>query len=59
MNKKKVSRYGTKNIWHHLKDQSGFYKLSENEVLKVTYHCYRFCGSTVTKRHIEFLVAAM
>ena len=41
------------------RDQRGFYKLNKNEVLKVTYQCYRFCGSTVSKRHIEFLVAAM
>ena len=41
------------------RDQRGVYKLNENEVLKVTYQCYRFCGSTVNKRHIEFLVAAM
>ena len=46
------------NTWHHLKDQK-FYKLNVNEVWKVTYQWYKSRGSTLSKRRIEFLVAAM
>ena len=47
------------NTWHHLKDQTEFYKLNVNEVWKVTYQWYKSRGSTLSKRRIEFLVAAM